>query len=63
MARGDKIVYLDIMLNGRFYGQLTYKYCSLFPIEDKEIHDFVVSHLPSLKNKKFKIAFSNNKVR
>lgn len=62
MARGDKIVYLDIMVNERFYGQLTYRYCPLFPIEDKEIHDFVISQRPSLKDKKFTIAFSNTKV-
>lgn len=62
MTRGDKIVYLDIMLDGRFYKQLTYKYCPLFPINSSEVSKFVISKCPSLINKKFTISFSNNKV-
>lgn len=62
MERGDKIVYLDIMLDGRFYVQLIYRYCPLFPLEEKEIRDFVISKRPSLKNKDFTISFSNNRV-
>lgn len=60
--RMKKIVYLDIMINGRFFTQLTYEYCPLFPIEEKELYDFVISKRPTLKDKKFFVLFSNNKV-
>jgi hypothetical protein len=62
MARGDKIVYLDIMLGGRFWAQLEYEYCPLFPIDTNDIRKFVISKFPSLRNKDFKIKFSNNKI-
>lgn len=28
----NKVTYVDVMLNGRFYRQLKYSYCPLFPI-------------------------------
>ena len=62
MARGDKIVYLDIMLGERFWAQLEYKYCPLFPIDTNDVQEFVVSKFPSLRHKDFKIKFSNNKI-
>lgn len=57
-----KTVYLDIMLDGRFYCQLQYEYCPLFPVEERAIKDYVLSKRPSLKGKDFIINFSLNKV-
>ena len=57
-----KTVYLDIMLDGRFYCQLRYEYCPLFPVEERAIKDYVLSKRPSLKGKDFIINFSLNKV-
>ena len=57
-----KTVYLDIMLEGRFYCQLRYEYCPLFPVEERTIKDYVLSKRPSLKGKDFIINFSLNKV-
>lgn len=55
-------IYLDIMVGGRFYKQLPYTYCPLWPVDTDEVHDFVVRNLPSLRNKTFNICFSNSKV-
>lgn len=30
-------VYLDIMLGDRFYCQLRYEYCPLFPVEQRDV--------------------------
>lgn len=39
---------IDIMLGGRFVATLRYRYCLLFPIVEKELHNLVVSELPTL---------------
>lgn len=35
-------VYLDIMVNGKFYKQLTYNYSKLFIIDADEVKAFVL---------------------
>ena len=62
MEKGYKVIYLDIMIRGLFVCQLTYKYCPLFRIEIEELEKFVLEKRPTLRNKKFTIAFSNNRV-
>lgn len=57
-----KTVYLDIMVGNIFVAQLPYKVNSIFPATDKELREYVVSKRPTLRNKKFVIAFSNNRV-
>ena len=47
----------DVMLNGHFVCTLRYKYCPLFPIEERALYDFVISKRPTLRNKPFNIAF------
>ena len=55
-------VYLDIMVNGKFYKQLTYYYSKIFIIDADEVKAFVLQKLPTLKNKEFTIKFTNNKI-
>ena len=55
-------VYLDIMVNGKFYKQLTYNYSKLFIIDADEVKAFVLQKLATLKNKEFTIKFTNNKI-
>lgn len=57
-----KTVYLDIMLGGRFYCQLRYEYCPLFPVDSRELEDYILNKRPSLRGKDFTINFSTNKV-
>ena len=52
-------VFLDIMVNGKFYKQLTYYYRKLFIIDADEVKAFVLQKLPTLKNKEFTIKFTN----
>ena len=52
----------DVMLRDKFVCTLTYEYCPIFALTEKEIEDFVVSKRPSLKGKPFYIAFSLNTV-
>lgn len=60
---GLKIIYLDIMVKDRFVTQIPYPHCTLFPIDSEELKIFVLEKRPSLKNKDFRIEFSNNKVK
>jgi len=47
----------DVMLEDRFVCTLKMKYCPLFPLTEKEICDFIESKRPTLKGKKYHIAF------
>lgn len=58
----QSVIYLDIMSDGRFLCQLTYNYCPLWPIDEKEVEAFVYKKRPSLTGKKIEIAFSHNRV-
>lgn len=60
---GWKWIYLDIMLGDKFYQQLPMKYCPFFALKEEEVRKFVLDRLPTLKNKKFRINFSNDKVK
>ena len=60
---GLKSLYLDIMIKDRFITQIPYPYCPLFPIDSEELRSFIEDKRPSLKNKDFRIEFSNNKVK
>ena len=55
-------VFLDIMVQDKFYKQLTYNYSELFMIDADEVKAFVLKKLPTLKNKEFTIKFTNNKI-
>lgn len=57
-----KTVYIDIMLNGLFYRQIAYKYCPLFPIDEKEINEFVLKKCPTLKGKNFSVQLTDNRI-
>lgn len=57
-----KTVYLDIMVDNMFVAQLPYKVNPIFPVTDKELREYIVSKRPTLRNKKFVIVFSNNRV-
>ena len=52
-----KTLFLDIMLKGRFVCTLRYRYNPLFPIDKRNLHDFVVSKRPTLRNQPFDIVF------
>lgn len=55
-------VYLDIMIQDKFYKQLAYNYSELFMIDADDVKAFVLQKLPTLKNKDFTIKFTNNKI-
>lgn len=57
-----KTVYLDITVGGLFVAQLPYKVNPISPATDEELRKFVISKRPTLRNKKFVISFSNNRV-
>lgn len=47
-----KILYLDIMVKGRFYRQIPYEYSPLFKIDHEDVLNYVLRKCPSLKDKK-----------
>lgn len=52
-----KTLFIDVMLKGRFVCTLRYKYCPIFPINSKDLHDFVISKRPTLRNQPFNVVF------
>ena len=56
------IIYLDIMMGGRFVRQIPYEYCPLFPIDSDEVKEYVETKCPSLCGKSFNINFSNQRI-
>ena len=52
-----KWLIFDVMLQERFICTLKMKICPLFPVSEDEIKQFVESKRPSLKGKKYIIAF------
>lgn len=60
--KGTKTIYLDIMVNDRFYCQIPMEYCPLFPIDYEQAKKFVESKRPILKSKDYVIEFSNERV-
>lgn len=52
-----KTLHFDVMLHGRYVCTMHYRYCPLWAIDMGELHDFVVSERPGLKNKPFNIEF------
>lgn len=54
-------IYIDIMRGGRFFGQVAYRYCHLYPIDSRELQKFVEKRFPSLAGTDYNINFSNQK--
>lgn len=52
-GKDSQVLYHLVKLSG----MKDYEYCPLFPIEERELHDFVVSKRPTLRNKNFRIEF------
>lgn len=52
-----KTIFFDVMLNERFVKTFKYRYNPLFGFDMDELREFVISKLPTLKNKDFKICF------
>ena len=48
----QKTIYLDIMVHGRFYKQVSYEYSPLFKIDYTDVIKHVLEKCPSLKDKK-----------
>ena len=60
--QANSIIYLDIMMGGRFVRQIPYEYCPLFPIDSDEVKDYVEKKCPSLCGKRFNINFYNQRI-
>ena len=46
----------DVMLGDRYVCTMSYRYNPAFPLEDRELVDYVLSRRPSLRGKDFRIA-------
>lgn len=61
--KANRAVYLDVMVDGRFYRQLPYSYCPLWPATERELTEYARKKIPSLEHKRNVIAqLSNNRV-
>lgn len=55
--RTMRTLIFDVMLKGRFACTLRYKYCPVFPTDSKDLHDFIISKRPALRNQPFNAVF------
>jgi len=60
--KGTKVIYLDIMVNGKFHCQVPMIYSPLFAIDTEQARKYVLEKKPYLRGKDFTIAFSSNRV-
>ena len=56
MAKKEYITF-DVMCEERFITTMHYEHCSLFKLDLKELHKWILGRLPTLKNKAFSICF------
>lgn len=54
-----KTIFLDILVDNKFYRQLKYEYCPLWRINLNDVEAFILSKLPWLKREKFTVGFSS----
>lgn len=58
-----KTIYLDIMLNERFYGQVKFGFSPLFAYSEDSVKKTIEDKFPQLQGKDYKVRFSNQKIR
>lgn len=58
----NKTIYVDVMKNGRFYTQLAYTYCPLWPVDLVKVSEWVMEQLPSLSGNRVDLSLSTNRV-
>jgi hypothetical protein len=56
-----KTIYLDIMLNERFYGQVKFGFSPLFAYNEDSVKKTIEDKFPQLQGNK--VRFSNQKIR
>lgn len=56
-SKGMKVFTFDVMVGDRYEATLHYRYSPLFPFSDDDIKGFVESEIPTLKGRKWRIAF------
>ena len=58
-----KTIFLDIMLNGKFFRQVKYQYSPIFKFNIEDMANYVLEKYPSLKKEKHvEIAVGGNRV-
>lgn len=57
-----KTIYVDIMVDGYFYKQVSFTHNEAFPIFQSQLRELVLSKYPSLENKQFTIELSNQRI-
>ena len=51
----NRVFVFDVTYNGEYKGQLGFEYCPLFPVDSRDIHNFVEKKIPSVKGLKFRV--------
>lgn len=52
----------DVMVNGKFYLQFTYKHPSIFVLNLNDVYKYAREKFTSLRNKDFKIEFGADRI-
>ena len=60
--KGYKTIYIDIMVDGRFYKQMPYQYNPLWKIDARDVEKEVLKRYSNLNGKKYELGFSNQRI-
>lgn len=59
MAKKEYLTF-DVMCEERFITTMHYEHCRLFKLDLKELHNWIIGRLPTLRNKAFSICFDDD---
>jgi hypothetical protein len=62
VTKSVKKAYIDIIVGGRFYKQIPYSYCSVFPVYAEDLKEAAVKAYPHLNGKEFMACLSEQRI-
>lgn len=62
MKKGYNTIYIDIMVDGRFYKQIPYVYNPLWKLDEEDARKKVLDAYPTLALKNYELRFSQQRI-
>lgn len=62
VTKSVKKAYIDIIVGGRFYKQIPYSYCPVFPVYPEDLAEAAVKAYPNLAKKEFMAVLSEQRI-
>ena len=62
VTQSIKKAYIDIIVGGRFYKQIPYSYCPVFPVYAEDLEEAAIKAYPHLNGKEFIAYLSEQRI-